>query len=288
VPRARTHEFTTAGFRQRLRSTPPRIFVVDPDADSRDLYVAYLSAQGFDAHGAADAFATMDVAHAQAPDLIISELALPQADGIELCRMIGRRYGRRVPIIIVTALASAYYSAQAKIAGAARVLAKPCTPDRLERSVRDTLETWQASVGRGADLNRVIRQWTNAHAEADQSWSRSATHTKARTRDGLVVGTLVANPQGVVMDADGGVSDLTGYDPGQLVGVPLWDLCPDSTRDKYRAVWRWFQTSGRLRGLVSVVDADGNLRRYQYASATRPAFGASVCAITASASVMTA
>lgn len=251
------------------------------------MYAAHLCAQGFEPLGFPDALSAMEAARRRRPDVIIAELSLPGIDGIELCRMVGRRYGRRVPVLIVTALASAYYNASAKIAGAARVLPKPCTPDHLELYVRDTLGSWEAWVGRASDLTRTIRQWTQHHPTTRHAWSRPANHTKSRTRDGLVVGTLLTNPSGVILDADGGVIDLTGYSPDQLVGTPIWELCPGASRDKYRAVWRWFQTSGRLRGMVSIVDSDGGVRRYQYESAMRPALGASVSAITPSASVLT-
>lgn len=284
MPARRTRTRRESHLTYLARTGRARILIVDADGDARELYSAVLDAHGHEvvtvghAHDAARAIAE------RRPDVVVTELALPDVDGIEICRLVGRRFGRRVPVIVVTALDSAYYKASAKIAGAARVLTKPCAPGHLERCVHDLIGTWDATVCRAADLTRTIRGWIRQHPAHEHAWSRPVMQTKARTRDGLVVATMLTSQAGVILDTDAGVADLTGYRGEHLVGTAIWELCPPTARDEYRAVWRWFQTSGRLRGMVSLVDADGAVRGYQYESARRLAIGANVCAFTPSAS----
>ena len=115
------------------------ILLVEPHADTSDLYSGYLRLHGFDVHTAC----TTDEARASAPaaDLIVMETHLPaSADGLALIHSM-RRDGvtRRVPIVVVSAGAYREDAIRAAMAGCDLFLVKPCLPTELLRSMRRLL-----------------------------------------------------------------------------------------------------------------------------------------------------
>jgi DNA-binding response OmpR family regulator len=81
------------------------ILAVDREERERQLLVEELEAEGYHVVAVASAKEALAIARRRMPDLVILELALPHANGIEL---IGRLIGinRKLPIIIHSACAS--------------------------------------------------------------------------------------------------------------------------------------------------------------------------------------
>jgi len=75
------------------------------------------------------------------PDLVVTDVAMPEMDGIELCRQIrAEPTTRDVPILVVSGDLSAE-GAAAWEAGCDAVLAKPCSRALLVTTVRRLLGT---------------------------------------------------------------------------------------------------------------------------------------------------
>jgi CheY-like chemotaxis protein len=116
-----------------------RVLVVDDDEDARELLRALLESRGASVLAAtcvADALAQLaqlaQLAHA--PDVIVSDIAMPEEDGYTLVRAVrARELGteRRIPVIAVTAYASASDRARALDAGFDLHFAKPVDMDAL-------------------------------------------------------------------------------------------------------------------------------------------------------------
>ena len=58
--------------------------------------------------------------------------------------------------------------------------------------------------------------------------------------------------------------ELTGYSRGEMIAKSIWDLLPAAKREESRAVWRWFQDTGRLSGSVTIVPKNGPQKELQY------------------------
>jgi signal transduction histidine kinase/DNA-binding response OmpR family regulator len=110
-----------------------RILVVDDESDACDIIAAALRHAGATvatANSAAEAFRSLDAAQ---PDLLVSDIAMPEMDGYSLIRQIRRRpAGHRgdIPAIALTAYARKEDRANALSAGYQAHLAKPI--DQLE------------------------------------------------------------------------------------------------------------------------------------------------------------
>ncbi len=84
-----------------MKSSNPRILVVDDEQAVLDLLVYNLSKAHFQVLAATDGRQALDIARREEPDLILLDLMLPEIDGLDVCREL--RHVSRVPIIMITA-----------------------------------------------------------------------------------------------------------------------------------------------------------------------------------------
>jgi CheY-like chemotaxis protein len=104
-----------------------RILVVDDETDARDLMVRLLSGVGAEITAAASVAEGLRVIRHDAPDLVISDIGMPHADGYELLRklrLMGDAYAR-TPVIAVTAYAREEDRQRALAAGFQAHIGKP-------------------------------------------------------------------------------------------------------------------------------------------------------------------
>ncbi len=79
-----------------------RILLVDDDDTLRDSLIDQLGLyEEFEAVGVGSGAEALESAKAQAPDLVLLDVGLPDLDGREVCRLL-RRAGVKVPIIMLT------------------------------------------------------------------------------------------------------------------------------------------------------------------------------------------
>lgn len=116
---------------------PPSVLVVDDHEDTRQMSVIVLRSMGFDAaavDGAARAFAT---ACAQPPDVIVTDLAMPDGDGWDLVQQLSEDTRTKdIPVVVVTACATESVRERARHERCAGFFFKPCAPDVLASELR--------------------------------------------------------------------------------------------------------------------------------------------------------
>jgi two-component system, cell cycle response regulator DivK len=109
-----------------------RALVVDDYDDAREMYSEFLAYKGFEVLQAQNGLQAMALAESLHPDLIVLDLALPDIDGIEVTRRLKASAATSsIPIVMITANAQAAMLDEARKAGCAAVLVKPCTPEEL-------------------------------------------------------------------------------------------------------------------------------------------------------------
>jgi len=109
-----------------------RALVVDDYDDAREMYSEFLAYKGFEVLQAQNGLQAMALAESLHPDLIVLDLALPDIDGIEVTRRLKASPATSsIPIVMITANAQAAMLDEARKAGCAAVLVKPCTPEEL-------------------------------------------------------------------------------------------------------------------------------------------------------------
>jgi len=112
------------------------ILVVDDEVEIRSMIAEYLALAGHVTTQAADGRQAMSYVRAKRPDLVITDIRMPEWDGIQLILALTHE-GIRVPIIAMTGVPpdTVPYLRIARGLGAVRVLAKPFTMAKLMEQV---------------------------------------------------------------------------------------------------------------------------------------------------------
>lgn len=101
------------------------VLLVEREGPARDLEAQLIRNLGCDVTVVADGKSALERAQQLMPSLVVTEILLPQVDGLQLCRQL-KEMGIRV--LIVSMLAA---SARAREAGADGFLTKPISQARL-------------------------------------------------------------------------------------------------------------------------------------------------------------
>ncbi|MEG4226054.1 response regulator [Microcoleus sp. N9_B2] len=111
-----------------------QLLVVDDDDDTREFLIALLEDQGAMVRSAASVAGALDTLDSYWPDLLLSDIGMPEADGYELMarvREMERLRGGKMPAIALTAYAREEERKQALEAGFQMHLSKPVDITKL-------------------------------------------------------------------------------------------------------------------------------------------------------------
>jgi DNA-binding response OmpR family regulator len=126
-----------------------KILVVDDSADTREMMAKLLELERFLVVTAEDGRAGLDVAESERPDLIITDINMPNLNGLEMITLLRKRsWFTRVPILAITAYGSTV-ACDALDAGADRAMTKPVEFDSLIEGIRQLLGSAECGVGNG-------------------------------------------------------------------------------------------------------------------------------------------
>ena len=112
-----------------------KVLIVDDDPDSRDLVHRLLSDCGATVTGAASAAEALAATHNQRPDILISDIGMPEVDGYQLLRSLRTNSEIRFPAIALTAFARPEDRTRALLAGYVAHVAKPVEAAELIATV---------------------------------------------------------------------------------------------------------------------------------------------------------
>lgn len=115
-----------------------RILVVDDEADTRSLLSVILTGSGSEVRCCCSAANAMKEFKDWSPDVLVSDIGMPEEDGYALIKKLRQQKSKRVrgiPAIALTAYASPDDRAQALAAGFQMHLAKPIEPETLISSI---------------------------------------------------------------------------------------------------------------------------------------------------------
>src|SRR5688572_24202288 len=105
-------------------STPLKILVVDDDLAARTALRDLLRGLGYTVEMAADGLAALELVRESLPDLIVTDLDMPNMDGMQLLAR-AREQSSSLPVIVVTSATELETAVAAMRAGASDYLTKP-------------------------------------------------------------------------------------------------------------------------------------------------------------------
>jgi two-component system KDP operon response regulator KdpE len=126
-----------------MSAAPVRVLVIDDEPPIRKLLRMGLAVQGYQIVEAPNRKTALDLL-GEAPDLIILDLGLPDAQGLDLLQTIRAR-SESVPIVVLSSRSDEAGKVQALDLGADDYITKPFSMDellaRLRAALRDQLQT---------------------------------------------------------------------------------------------------------------------------------------------------
>ena len=114
-----------------------RILLVDDEPQITRVLRTSLAARGYEIRVANDGLTALEIMKDWTPELVITDLFMPNMDGLELCRQVRKR--SQVPIIVLSVRGEERSKVKALDAGADDYVTKPFGMDELLARVRAQL-----------------------------------------------------------------------------------------------------------------------------------------------------
>ena len=122
------------------------VLIVDDEPDIRELLEITLSRMGMDTLSAADLAEAREILSSQTPDLCLTDMKLPDGNGISLVEHI-QQFHPNMPVAMITAHGSVDTAITALKAGAFDFVSKPIELDNLRKLVTTALKLDHANSG---------------------------------------------------------------------------------------------------------------------------------------------
>ncbi|HZS07795.1 MAG TPA: sigma-54 dependent transcriptional regulator [Blastocatellia bacterium] len=133
-----------------------RVLIVEDDAQLRDTLTSFLARAGYDVAAAHDGHEALVLLDESPPDLILTDIHMPDMDGLTLLAEAGARYPETI-VIMMTAFSSIDSAVEAMRRGADDYLSKPLQLADVRMSVERALER-RAMRSRLTQLESQVRE----------------------------------------------------------------------------------------------------------------------------------
>ena len=121
-----------------------KILLVDDELDCRTVLAIYLESRGYQVECVDSGGEALSIFQGDPPDLVISDVMMPQMDGFEFCRRLrSTRLGQLVPFIFLSGQGELESKVEGHSIGADDYLVKPFQPEELLAKVKGQLERSQ-------------------------------------------------------------------------------------------------------------------------------------------------
>ena len=232
------------------------VLVIDPHEDTRALYSMMLADADCVVYGAADGPSGVLQAEYRLPDVILTELVVPQLDGFSIVHSLqANQLTAQIPVIAVTGLLHSGIADRARQAGFAAVLEKPVEPAALLHGVRAAVSSTPPDfrVRRRLRRSLLTLRKLGRHLAGDPS----ARERIRRLIDRLQVAVLAFDDNGQYVAASPAVSSLTGYSRTQILSRSIFQAPLVNPPANLQQRWGDFLSAERCTASGAVKDADG-------------------------------
>jgi len=131
---------------------PGHVLLVDDEPGIREAVQAYLEDSGFRVDVASNALDGLDLARQNLPDLVITDIMMPQVDGYQFLKQLREETQfKSIPVVFLTARGMTADRIQGYNAGCDAYLSKPFDPDELVAIVTNLVEKQAALRASGDD-----------------------------------------------------------------------------------------------------------------------------------------
>jgi len=276
------------------------ILIVEDDENSRILLETALAASGFKVESAENGKVALSIAERTSPDLIISDILMPEMDGYALCREIKRSEKlQAIPFIFYTATYTD--PGDEKLAmdlGAAKFLLKPMEIDLLLHEIKVVLDSAKADQKSPShepqdngsalqtDYSKAIAKKLDKKVrelEEQKSKLEASEQKYRRIFENSVVGFFASTPAGQFTTVNSAFAKMLKYDSPEELMASISDIAaqyyvnPDDRKQYQQILQRdgkvdAFEFRARCKdgshiwvsnSTRAYFDDDGNVFRYE-------------------------
>jgi two-component system, cell cycle sensor histidine kinase and response regulator CckA len=221
-----------------------KILIVEDDEGSRIYLERALLSQGYSVESSSTGAKALESVEESAPDLIISDIMMPEMDGFELCRRIktDERF-HAIPFVFYTATFVEQKDEKLAMAlGASRYLVKPMELDDLFREIRavidearkGTLQVPRRPLDEIRELDRMqlevlarkldkkVRELGEEHEALRRSENRYH-----KLLDSITDGFGYVDMNGAITEYNNAFKKMLGYDDNELKSLSYFDITPE-------------------------------------------------------------
>ncbi|MEM6517767.1 MAG: response regulator transcription factor [Cyanobacteria bacterium P01_D01_bin.71] len=207
-----------------------KVLLVDDEAGLREAVQAYLEDSGFAVEVASNATEGWEKLQLATPDILISDIMMPQVDGYEFLQQVREdpRY-KSLPVVFLTARGMTRDRIQGYSAGVDAYLPKPFDPDELVAIVSNLIERQVARTPEGGPLPDIA-------AMAKQIEEIKALLTQK--------GTIAKSPSPIRIDFTPREQDVLNRVAEGLMNKEIASRLDTSVRNVEKYVSRLFSKTG--------------------------------------------
>ena len=226
-----------------VRPNKPRILVAEDNTDLRYFLYESLSYE-YDVMLTEDGKAAFQAALHNPPDLIITDLMMPQWDGERLVRALRNQVSfPNVPVLVLSARADEPLKEKLLKELVQDYLSKPFSAQELRARVRNlvtvkcTVDLLQKELNSQASN---ILELTTDLVESRQSLQQSLTALQVADRrwfglyENTAVGVALADGNGRILSANPALQRMLGYDSDEILGLSFIEITETALRAKTR------------------------------------------------------
>lgn len=142
-----------------------KILIVDDIRMNVEILDNILTHEGYTTMCAVSVQEAIDLIKTQKPALVLSDLSMPEVDGLEFCRMLkGNPRTRNIPFVFISVMNTSEEKEQAFLAGAVDFIPKPFDAVEVIMRVNNHLKTYQLQQEM-ADHNRMMHRLIDQQKE---------------------------------------------------------------------------------------------------------------------------
>ncbi len=143
---------------ENVKKNAPAILIVDDISVNVTILENILTHEGYEALTALSVQEALELMKQTRPDLILSDLSMPEIDGLEFCRMLKSDQATRdIPFIFITVLNTSKEKEEAFLAGAVDFIPKPFDNIEVLMRVSNHLSSYRMQQEM-ADYNRMMHR----------------------------------------------------------------------------------------------------------------------------------
>jgi PAS domain S-box-containing protein len=219
------------------------ILVIDDEVPNLKLLTDILSGAGYQVRPTTVPHLALQAARTRPPDLILSDVRMPEMTGFEFCAALKQdEHTRDIPVIFVSALQDVEDRVRAFELGGVDFICKPFQTAEVLARVQNHLALRNLTLGLEAQVaerssalvaaNRALQAEIEEHnqAQAELGDTRRFNERLIETANTMILGL---NTEGRVILANPAVERLTGFSSAELIGHNWFDLVlPDVPRNR--------------------------------------------------------